>query len=404
MRAPTVRLAAVDFRIDDKTMASDCLPLHAKGFDIDVLPDGREALIALKSHAYHGIIAGMDIPEMDTVRFFSLVRDKIPQSLRIALLRPDERNRVIDVFGLVHQFIDAPCDPKTTVEGLRRTCLRYGMLTDLNLRRIVADMTVIPSYPSLYFALLDELAHPHDDLSRIGAVVSQDVGLTARIMRLINAPFFGLVRHINDPAEAVAYLGIETVKGLVLSTHVFSRYEQALLPGFSVERVWAQSLQVALCARELATDAGLPKETREMAFLAGILHDIGLIMTAANHPDDYRSISRLTKSEGMTTFEAERSVMGVSHEQVGAMILGSWGLPPDVVDAVLYHHVPSAAPDEFRDNPILRLVHVADAIVDSGAKTRGEASDFDQPFLASMGASADTDRWRTVCHRVLSRR
>ncbi len=402
MTSPSIRLAAVDFRVDAETMASDCLPTHAPGIDIDILVDGREALMALKTHSYHGIIAGMEIPEMDTVRFFSIVRDKIPQSLRIAHLRRDERQGLIDVFGLVHHFIDAPCAPASTIERLRRTCLRYGMLTDPNLRKLVSDMTVVPSYPGLYFAMVDALTS-HADMSRIGAIISQDVGLTARVMRLINAPFFGLMRTINDATEAVNYLGTETIKGLVLSTHVFSRYERSLLPGFSIDKVWAQSLQVALCAKELALDAGLPKDVCEMTFLAGILHDIGLVMMAANHPDDYRAVSRLVREEGLATFEAERSVMGVSDVQVGAMVLGSWGLPADVVDAVLYHHVPSAAPDEFRTNPILRLVHAADAIVATGAKGQGETSGFDEAFVASLGADADTERWRTVCHRILSR-
>ena len=228
----------------------------------------------------------------------------------------------------------------------------------------------------------------------VAAVVQRDLGMTAKILKLVNSAFFGLSRQVASPYEAVSYLGIETIKSLVLSLHAFSQYDASPLGGLLLEQIWNHSLRVADAAKDVAHFQGVrPKEVDE-AFVGGLLHDTGKLVLACNFASDYAEILRLAETEDLNLTDAEQKVFACTHADVGGYLLGLWGLPVPVVEAVTWHHTPSVSLDEAFSP--LTAVHVADVLEqeeEMGAMAHLQTA-LDLDYLRRLGLEDNIAVWR----------
>jgi HD-like signal output (HDOD) protein len=178
-------------------------------------------------------------------------------------------------------------------------------------------------------------------LKKVGHIISQDVSMSAKILQLVNSAFFGLPQNIADPQQAAIYLGIDTLKALVLSIHVFSSFtEESELFWFSLADMRKRSILVGRLARDIARDETDDVKVAEEALIAGILHDVGrLIMLKI--PEQCRMMMDFIERTGCDLVEAEYNVMKTSHAELGAYLLGLWGISDNIVEAVAFHHNPS---------------------------------------------------------------
>src|SRR5262249_45031659 len=140
----------------------------------------------------------------------------------------------------------------------------------------------LPSLPKLYTTIVDQLNSPDSTARQIGETIGQDMGMTAKILQLVNSALFGCPRRISDPVQAVSILGLHTVKSLVLSHSVFSQFKVAASAHFSFEALWQHSLQVATLARQIARSQDQDRTVVEEAFTGGLLHDVGQLAIATN--------------------------------------------------------------------------------------------------------------------------
>jgi putative nucleotidyltransferase with HDIG domain len=178
-------------------------------------------------------------------------------------------------------------------------------------------------------------------LKKVSHIISQDVSMSAKILQLVNSPFFGLPQKITDPQQAAVYLGMDTLKSLVLSIHVFSLFaEDAELHGFSLAEMCKHSLMVGRLARDIARTETDDKEVAEEALIAGILHDIGKLILL-KIPRQYNQVLDFIERTGCDLVEAEYTVMKTSHAELGAYLLGLWGISENIVESVAFHHNPS---------------------------------------------------------------
>ena len=239
---------------------------------------------------------------------------------------------------------------------LRAAALEASLDND-RLKQLVSRMDRLPSIPSVYSEIVEKLQQREVRLEEIGAVIAKDIGMTANILKLVNSAFFGLRRQMVDPAEAVTYLGLETVKTLVLSIHAFSQFEGVEMEGFSLSSLWQHSLQTAALARAIAGAEQAEGKLRDESFVAGMLHDAGKVVLAANFAPQYVEAMRLARTNNLELLAAEEQVFGANHAAVGGYLLGLWGLPVPVVEAIALHHNPARSLN--RTFSPLTAVHVA---------------------------------------------
>ncbi|MGC3990797.1 MAG: HDOD domain-containing protein [Chthoniobacteraceae bacterium] len=172
----------------------------------------------------------------------------------------------------------------------------------------------------------------------MAAIVAEDPSMTAKMLQLVNSPFFGYSRKISNAVEAVTFLGMASIRTLAISSHMVEAFRDVGARGFSLGRVWNHSMATALAAQKIARFLGGRPEDISNAYTAGMLHDIGKLMMASNLPGEYSEAVGIARAEGIPMAEAERQVFGASHAEIGAYLLGLWGLPVPIVEAVAFHH------------------------------------------------------------------
>ena len=202
----------------------------------------------------------------------------------------------------------------------------------------------------------------------------------------------GLNRTVTTPQDAVGFLGIERTKGLVLVANAFSSADSLKASRLSVESLWQHSLNTAKLAREIARDQ--PGKFGEEAFTAGLLHDVGKLLLAVNLTEQYNQILQRAEQEHTDLEVIEKEVLGVTHGEIGACVLGIWGLPSRIVEAIAFHHAPEErSVDGFST---LTAVHVANGIVYESAEggRQGSTGKINMQYLRDLAVVQHLDSWR----------
>lgn len=218
--------------------------------------------------------------------------------------------------------------------------------------------------------------------------------MTAQFLRLVNSAYFGLSRTVSSPTEAAMYLGIDTIKSLVLSIHTFSEFNDLNSRGFKLDALMHHSLRTAGRAREIAQLEDSTQKISNECFVGGMLHDIGKLLIAANYPTEYERVTRLVDEKGLSPSAAEKEIFGVTHASVGGYLLGLWGLPVSVVEAIALHHCPGRS-TSTSFSP-LTAVHAADAFehVHSDICPGADDDIIDESYIASLGLTHRVEAWR----------
>ena len=310
-------------------------------WEMDFASSGQEALQILAKSPFDAVVSDMRMPGMSGSQLLGAIMKEHPHIVRIILSGHSEINCILQSVNSAHQYLSKPCDFLTLKDSITRTHALRKLLANESLKCLISQIKSIPSIPSLYLELMEELKSENSSIQNIGKIISRDIGMSAKILQLVNSSFFGTRRHMANLMEAVVFLGIETIRALVLSSHIFSQLNQSPFCGYSIEDLWDHSLRACIRSSRFAQACNMDQKLVDYSMMAGLLHDAGKLILIANLQEEYRKVLNLKKERGLPEHEAEKVVFLTSHAEVGAYLLGLWGLPDPVVEAVAYHHSPS---------------------------------------------------------------
>ncbi len=311
------------------------------GWNMEFVISGKEALNVLSKSKFDVIVSDMYMPEMDGVELLSSVMEQYPEIVRIICSGESDKEKILGSVKCTHQFLTKPYDLNTIKYSIERTCKLQDLLRNETLRNLVTGIKDLPSLPSLYGLIVQEMQSPDASLKKVGYIISQDISMSAKILQLVNSAYFGLPKKMTDPQQAAVYLGIDTLKTAVLSTHVFSAFtEDAESCGFSLADMWRHSLMTGRLAKEIARAESAERKVQEEALTAGVLHDIGKLILL-KIPNQYKKILDFIEKSGCNFVEAEQAILKTSHAELGAYLLGLWGIDDKIVETVAFHHNPS---------------------------------------------------------------
>ena len=360
---------------------------------------GAEALALLGENCIDVIVSDMRMPGMDGAQLLTTVQQEHPQVVRFILSGYAEKAMALKSAGVAHQYLAKPCDPELLKAAVSRTCGLGDSLNDSKLRLLVAQMQTVPSLPTLYTEVMNELQKADPSLRKIGEIIKQDIGMTVKMLQLVNSAFFGLRRQISDTTDAVNFLGLDTITSLVLALGIFSQFEGQETSGAVIAGLWSHSSAVGAMAKAIAA-----KESREAmhnAFTAGLLHDIGEVVLAVNMPQQFAAVEELITSQNISPTEAERQLFEATHAEIGAYLLGMWGLPEPVVEAVALHNTPGAsATTSFT---ALTAVHVANVMHRAASSHYApEQRVYDTSYLEKIGLLGRISVWQESCAQFIA--
>ncbi len=359
--------------------------LHSQSreWELHFTPGGKEALELMATTPMDVVVSDMRMPGMDGVQLLNEVKERFPKAARVALSGHMDERMIMGSTKVVHQYLSKPCSPETLISVLSRLLALRRYLAEEAIACLSSSLEHIPSLPKLYVAIQEELQSPRCSLKKIGEIISTDVGMSAKILQLVNSSFFGMYSKVTSPAQAVNLLGTETVKALVLHVQVFSQYDPKKCPHFSLARLSRHSLMTATLAKRICITENAPQDMQDDAFLAGILHDVGKLIFAVNCPDLYDEMLEMVMSENMSLPAVEQEVMGANHAQLGAYVLGLWGMSDPVLEAIAFHHRPRLSiVNQFLP---MTALHAANALV-VGIQPEGPVGRVEGPDLEYLDA------------------
>jgi HD-like signal output (HDOD) protein len=356
-------------------------------------PDGEAALKLLHQSAYDVVVSDMQMPGMSGIELLMEVRKLHPQTSRIIISGLADQAEAADALNCTHLFIPKPFDAKLLRATLARIVSLDAYLKGDKLRGLAGKMRTLPSFPTLYLDILRELESPRSSIQRIAEIVAQDPAITAKLLQVANSAALGLAEQVADPAEAVQQLGMTTVRSLVLSAQVYGSYAPGRLKEFSADALWSYLMKCADLARTILRRDGATVAEAEDAFTAGMLHDIGKLMLADSLPGEFAEALQLAARERISPTEAEQEVFGADHAGLAAYLLGLWGLPASIVEAVAFHHSPQHS--GLKQFNTLTAVHVASAILTGPGDTL-----VNREYLAEIGVAHRLDDWQKTADEL----
>lgn len=262
----------------------------------------------------------------------------------------------------------------------------------------LADTIRLPALPKVFLELRKLLERPQVSYAEVAELIMRDPRLTASLLKLVNSPLFGFTRTIDTVSRAVAVAGMRSISSLAIGTFVLGLFRERPPAVINMQGFWLHSVAVALVTRSLAERLG--RDEPERYFVAGLLHDFGWLAMAAAVPAQAREVVRRVREEGHEQVQVEAELVGCDHAQLGAALLARWNLPPSLLTALEYHHMPS----DFGAGDEARIIHVADLIVKAfgiGASGDARLMRMDEAAVDMLGVSAhDID----VCSETLIER
>ena len=202
---------------------------------------GAEALERLAARSFDVIVSDMLMPLMNGAQLLREVVRRHPTTVRMVLSGHADKELVSQCVGVAHQFISKPCDPEHLKTLVKNACHLAGALVDGDVKLVVSTIDRLPSAPEVFQELREALARPGVDTGQLGGIIQRDPGMAAKTLQLVNSAFFGMRKSVADPREAVAYLGVDIVRTLVLSKGIFEASSPLPTRVFKASDVWRHS-------------------------------------------------------------------------------------------------------------------------------------------------------------------
>ena len=392
--------------VDDEPNVLDGIRRMLRGkreeWDMEFVSSGEAALKIMEGRHFDVVVSDMRMPGMMGVQLLESVMARSPDTVRFILSGHADQELICKSIGSTHQYMSKPCDTEVLVNSIDRAFALRDILRKDSLQELVARIKTIPSLPDLYLQVVQEMKSPNASVQRVGQIISKDIGMSAKILQLVNSAFFGLRRRVADTTQAASLLGLDVLKSVVLMAQVVNQMGSVGPKGWSMEALWGHSLLVARCAQAIAHQTQAEKKALDDAFMAGLFHDLGKLVLAVNMPDPYAEVLERIEGGAADGLDAERQVFGATHSEVGAYLLGLWGFSDSILEAAAFHHRPGDCLGKHFSS--LAAVHVANAVANRLAPV-GHAgivnAAVDAAYVEQIGHADSLPRWEDACRVIM---
>lgn len=306
-------------------------------WDMTFAAGGQAALEEIGRSTFDVVVTDMRMPVIDGAELLRQVKARQPGAVRIVLSGQTDSETAMKTVFTAHQFLSKPCDVEALRAVVRRACALNDIVSREDLRLMAGDVSQLPAAPATYSTLTRALSNPTCSVGELAAIVERDSALCAKVLQVVNSAFFGLPRCVSSIAQATSYLGTLTLRNLALAMEAVAASKTAgsWLQRPDLEAFQVNALFVGLLGRHwFAGD----RRRADEAFVAGMLRDMGYLVLAGRGMLDAATAN--------------------CHAQLSAYLLGLWGIPHGVLEAVAFHERPEEI--EHEQLAVVDVVHVAD--------------------------------------------
>jgi len=326
-------------------------------WEVVLADSGAKALALLATTTFDVVVTEILMAGVDGATVLREIQRASPSTIRVALSGQVRLDLMESAEGSFHRFLAKPLDAETLVSVLEELAVAAGDASGESARRFVAGLRGIPSLPSIYVEIRTLLSAEDVAMAALVGLVQKDLGIASKLLKLVNSAYFSLERKVTDLGQAIQMLGLETVRTVVLVRGAMQALTTLHPGGLNLDLLWKHSQEVANGARSIASGEGQRPPVMEDAYSLGLLHDMGRVVLALDPAVAYGQVVERALATGGTLVAAEQDLFGTDHANVGAHVLGLWGLPPEFCRRIREHHSPTLPREGF---PAGLALHAAD--------------------------------------------
>ncbi len=370
--------------VPDPQTSIDIVEALGAEWEITSTTSEAEALARLENSSFDALLADFNLGSPDASELLNQAMEKCPLTIRFLLANEADLALVAAKVLVPHGLLPKPIEPASL-----KSRIESGMVPQVSNSSpngsLPAGAGASPTAPSVYAEVLKALEAPSVTSEEVGRIVARDAALMAEILRLTNSSCAGARRNITDPVEAVEFLGLETMKALMMALRYLAEHGQLKPSYLSLEQLWQHNINVASLARDLVLFERMDRRLAQEAFMAGLVHDLGKVVLVLNYDDLYGRVHSLARKQPVALWDIEKEMFGANHGEIGGCLVGMWNLPASVVEAVAFHHEPPLG--ENQQLTPLAAVHIANVL----EHELGTADDFrvapiiHTPFVNELG-------------------
>ena len=313
-------------------------------WDVHFATDASSALALFDELAQVDIVVtDMALTDMNGADLLTVIRERSPPTARLILAGRSERDDLLRAVGPAHQYLSKPVDIEELTHVVEH--VRGASLDVLRepIRSLIGQADRLPSPPQVFQQLVDMIDSPDWTIESVADVLSDDVALTAEILKLVNSAFFGFFGEVTSVERAVGLLGVDLIRSVVLGSKLFLP-DSELESWLDLEQLDWRSKSVALGARSLALRSGASSDEAAAAYLAGMVSEVGLLVMARVPDVNAQAAEPLNEA---TYLEIERAVFGADRFVVSCQLLRLWGFSATIVDAIAQLGTVTESPDRL---------------------------------------------------------
>ncbi len=390
------RILFIDDEIDCLDQIKASLARKADQWTLEFSNNPEQALESIKSNPPAIVICDYHMPQMEGTELLKAVEEAESTTQRFIMADGDEKELLNEGIGSTFHFLPKPCPADTLIGEIQRTLALDTWLGNEKIKSIVAKLDEFPSLPPMYLKVINALNSSNASAENVGQAVSGDLAISAKLLQVVNSSYYGIEEKVSDIVQAVSILGLETVKNLVLAIQVFGKLGRTSDQQALADQLWHHSMSVATAAKRIAQYEKQDQHSAEEAYTAGLFHDVGKLVLINAVPEEFDKARAKAREENRPLWETENEVIGCNHAEVGAYLLGRWGLPVMIVESAALHHEPI---NSFGSSfSTLAAVHSANALVwerHPGEEPHPDAK-IDEGFLEEIGHINSVDAWKEV--------
>ena len=395
------KITRILFVDDDRTILDSIerMFFDMDEWEMDFVDSGKEALELIEEEFYDVIVSDMRMPEMNGAELLDRVQNISPSTIRFILSGYSDQEMILKTVGSADQFLSKPCDSELLKIAIKNAQNSLRMIGREELQRIGKNIDTLPTIPKLYQEISKIIEDDKSSINDVASVIEKDIGVTAKIIQLVNSSFFGHPNHIENLTYAISYIGLETLKSIILCSSMFESFSKNDIHDFDIEGIYQHSTFVSTLARAMMKQISSDTKKHDIASMAGMLHDLGKLILIQNRPDEYRLILKRYEEENVSIATIEKEILGTTHSKVGFYLVNKWGLSEEISFAILYHHKPKS---EISENAIFSaVVHVADYLSYRGTDNSEYLNGLNEEILEKLDLLKYLPQWESIADKML---
>lgn len=366
--------------------------------------NGPQALQLMTQQPIDLIVSDMVMPEMHGDELLRTVAERYPSTVRMLLSGFIDDETLKAGLASAHQYLGKPCTAESLREAISQVFKIQACVRNPKIIAEIGDPNRLPSLPRIYNELNAAIADENTTINEIAEIFARDMVLSAKLLQLINSPYFGVNRVVSNLTDAINLIGIRKLNHLVLSVHVKNAFPPAN-PDLesNMEYLWRDAGRVSELARLISLSENQQADRPDQAYLAGLLHNMGLLIFMWRGGAKLEALLHGVSHTQQPVGELETSIYGFTRSEAAAYVLSLWNIPPRIIEAILLQHTPNET--DYDGINALTAVHVAASLLKPSVMY-GFDRLFDIPldtaYLQRIGRLERLPDWQFLADKVMA--